>query len=447
MIRPISAAISATISATMSAAMSARMPAVVIALLTLLSATVTTAGPRRRAVTSRTPTFNREVVRILQQNCQSCHRPGGAGPFSLTTYEEASGQATNIANMVSTRQMPPWKPSEGCGEFQGTRRLSTADITALVTWTEMGTPQGSPLELPPPLRFSSDWALGTPNLELRVDEPYMPPAEGDTMRCFVLPATGKTRYVSAIDFKPLARESVHHMIAYIDYTQASQQLDAADPGPGYSAATGPGFDGYGILGAWFPGAEPFAFPDGIAVELPAGARVVLQVHYHPGHGKIAPDQSQVGLYFSSLPVTKLMRFLNVENRDFTVPANNPAFTVDATWTLPRGIEAYSAGLHSHFLGRKMLFEAVSSDGTRDCLIREDSYDWKWQGMYQYVKPRHLPGGTSLRVQATYDNSGANPENPNRPPRDVSYGEHAVNEMCIAYLAFTWDDENVFILPE
>lgn len=349
--------------------------------------------------------------------------------------------------MVSTRQMPPWKPAEGCGDFIGEQRLSQSEIDTVVEWARSGAPEGSQSELPTPLRFDTEPALGKADMEMAIAQPYTAPSDGDILRSFVFPPALKTRYVSAIDFAPTAREFVHHMIAYIDYTGVSESLDAADPGPGYTTATGPGFPNYGLLGSWFPGAQPFRFPEGVAIEVPAGARIVLQVHYHPHHGEIEPDQSKLFLYFSTTPVTKLLRFLSVDNHEFTVPAGDAAFKVESSWTLPKGLQAYTVGLHSHLLGRKMLFETIGADGVRDCLLRIDDYDWKWQGMYRYQQPRAIPRGTTLRVEATYDNSSANPENPNSPPRDVVWGEWAYNEMCLAYMAFTWDDENVFIVPE
>lgn len=416
-----------------------------IALTLAFSSTAATAV-RRRAI-NRLPTFSREVVRIFQQNCQSCHRAGGAGPFPLTHYGPAAALAASIAEMVTTRQMPPWKPAEGCGDFMGTRRLTQSEIDTIVEWARIGAPEGSRAELPPQRTFSSDPSLGKPDVRMTVESPYTAPARSDSLRSFVFPPSDKTRYVSAIDFHPTAREVVHHMIAYIDYTGISATLDAADPGPGYTTASGPGFTDYGLLGSWFPGADPFRFAEGVAVELPAGARVVLQVHYHDHHGHVEPDQSGVSLYFSRAPVTKLLRFLTVDNHEFTIPAGDPAFTVDSTWTLPKGIQAHTVGLHSHRLGRRMRFETVAIDGSRECLLQIDRYDWKWQGMYRYNQPRAIPGGTTLRVEATYDNSSANPENPNNPPKDVAWGEWAFNEMCVAYMAFTWDDENVFIVPE
>lgn len=400
-------------------------------------------GARRRAVAT-VPTFSREVVRILQANCQSCHTEGGIAPFSLRTYAEVAPKAAMLALMVASGRMPPWKPAQGCGEFLGERRLSPGDVNTLLRWVAAGAPEGERLDLPEPYRLDDQgWRLGTPDIRLQSDELYQAPFMRDSFRCFVfrVPAE-KNVYLSAIDFRSLARGNVHHMIAYIDHTGVSESLDQADPGPGYGTDTGPGFSGYGILGAWFPGAAPLELPEGVAIELPAGARVVLQVHYHPHDGMIAPDRSEIALYLARTPVRKLLRYLNVESRDFTIPANDPAFHITGRWEVPRGMTVYAAGLHAHFLARAMSLEAINPDGARRCLIRIADYDWKWQGMYRYREPVAIPAGTTLEVNARYDNSAANPENPNVPARDVHWGEYAHNEMCIGYLAFTWDDEDV-----
>src|ERR1051325_8117205 len=250
------------------------------------------------------PTFSKEVVRIFQDHCQTCHHPGDIGPFSLMTYADAAPHADAIKFMTSTHQMPPWKPVDGCGAFteEDTRTLAESDIDTIAKWVDNGAPEGNAADLPPAKQFTGAWVLGQPDLILSYPEAYTPPLTGDMYRFFPLPTNlPSDTYVSAIDIHPGDRATVHHVIAYIDTSGQSDTLDANDAGPGYTSFGGPGFPitnaDSATLGGWAPGIRPVQLPDGIAYKLAANSRVVLQVHYHP-HGAVKADKTEIGIYFA-----------------------------------------------------------------------------------------------------------------------------------------------------
>ena len=397
---------------------------------------------RTRAVRSPPswPTFSNQVVRIFQQHCQSCHHAGDVAPFSLTSYEEAKPYAPLIKLMTQTHQMPPWKPTQGCGEFADERRLSQKEIDTIVEWVNGGAPEGDREDLPPPLDFSSGWALGQPDVVYRNPEPYTPPAQGDTYRCFTLPTNlTKTTYVRAIDTHPGDRETVHHLISFIDTTGESAKLDADDPGPGYTCFGGPGFANLGgTLGGWAPGSRPLEMPEDVAFELPANSRIVLQVHYHPHHGDPEPDQTEFAVYFAKQEPRATMRVIPVINQNFTIPPGASNFKVDAEFPIltPFPAKLWFVAPHMHLLGRKMNVQMTMPGGETKCLINIDDWNFNWQGAYRYREPIDIPAGTKLSLSAWYDNSQANPLNPNSPPKPVSWGEATTDEMCIAFLGVT-----------
>ena len=109
------------------------------------------------------PTYAKEVSRIIQKNCEGCHRPGQVGPFALTSYKEASAFAPEVKRVTQARIMPPWHAVQGYGEFKNERRLTDADIETLARWAEAGAPMGNPKDLPPLVKYSEEWALGTPD--------------------------------------------------------------------------------------------------------------------------------------------------------------------------------------------------------------------------------------------------------------------------------------------
>lgn len=388
------------------------------------------------------PTFSNEVVRIFQQHCQTCHREGDIAPFSLVTYEEAKPFAALIKIMTQTRQMPPWKPSEGCGDFRDERRLSDAEIDTVAQWVDAGAPEGDGSQLPAPLDFGGGWALGEPDLVLSSDEPFTPPAGTDTYRCFTIPTNLiSTAYVRAVDTHPGDRATVHHLISFIDTTGASVALDEAEPGPGYTCFGGPGFQTSATLGGWAPGSRPLEMPEGVGFQLPAGSRVVLQVHYHPHHGgQPMPDRTQFGIYFADEKPAKEMFIVPLINTTFTIPPNDPNYRVDAELpvAVPFPLKLWLVAPHMHLLGRKMTVQMTTPDETTRCLIDIQDWDFNWQGAYRYETPVDVPAGARLSLTAYYDNSSGNPRNPNDPPKPVSWGEATTDEMCIAFLGVTID---------
>jgi len=414
---------------------------------------LTVAAARRRSIQTPpsipAPTFDKEVVRILQRNCQSCHHQGDIAPFSLMTYSDALAHAADMKAMTGARIMPPWKPVNGCGEFTQARVLPQEDIDTIAHWVDAGAPEGNASDLPTPLDFGSGWILGTPDLVASNAESYTPPASGDMYRCFTMPAhTTENKYVSAIDIHPGDRKTVHHVIAFIDTTGESEALDAADPQPGYTCFGGPGFTITSLdaatLGAWAPGARPVMLPEDVALSLPANARIVLQVHYHPHDPNPLPDKTEIGVYYAKKAPQKLLRILPLANTTFTIPPGVSNYEVSQVlpgFFVPN-IHLYLVAPHMHLLGRKMQVKAFAPNGDSMCLINIDDWDFNWQGMYRYKDPVAIPAGSTIQMSAFYDNSEHNFRNPNNPPKPVSWGERTTDEMAIAFLGFTVDDENL-----
>lgn len=390
-------------------------------------------------------TFSREVVRLLQAHCQGCHHDGGIAPFPLVTYQDAYAHRLQIQHEVVSRRMPPWKADASCSAFEGDPRLADAEIRTLDSWVLSGAPEGDRRLLPAPLRFDDGWELGAPDLELALPKPFLPDfSNGDVYRCFRLP-TGlqAQRYLSAVEVVPGNRTMVHHVLLFADTANASAALEGKDGQPGYPCFGGPGFDAVSPLGGWVPGFRNSSLPDGIGIDLPAGAPVVIQVHYSARTGGVAPDLTRVGLHFARAPVQKRLLTLPLVNQTFVLPAGQSAIPVRASYgPTPAAITLRRIAPHMHLLGRSMSVTATPPGGPPRCLVNVPDWDFHWQGFYAYKTPVPVPLFSTLALAATYDNSAANPENPNVPPKDVRWGDATSDEMCLCYLSFTLDAENL-----
>jgi len=390
------------------------------------------------------PTFNKEVVRIFQANCQSCHHPGDIAPFSLMDYASARPWAASIQEQVLLRAMPPWKPAQGAGVFRGARGLSQTDIDTLTNWVKAGSPEGDPADLPAPLKFNGGWELGQPDLVLTMPAPFNVPATGaDIYRCFSLPTNlPANTYISAFQVIPGDASVAHHAVMYSDPAGISKTLEKV-PGQGYSCFGDPGFNpDPSFLAAWAPGARPSFTNVGTAMQIPKNGYMALQLHYHPS-GTATTDLTRVGIYFSTWPVDKVVSALAVVNTDFTIPAGNSHYLVKGSQTIPSSWHLVNVFPHMHYLGRESHVSLLGADGkTTTPLIDINNWDFNWQGFYDYVQPVAAPPNSKIQFSKYFDNSANNPRNPNSPPVPVSWGEQTTDEMAVAFFGITQDSQHL-----
>jgi peroxiredoxin len=385
-------------------------------------------------------TYSRDIAPILNANCVTCHRPGEVAPFSLLDYSHARKHAEQIAELTQSRYMPPWKAEEGFGHFADERRLTDREIDLIQRWAANDAPEGDKADLPPPPVFSSDWALGKPDKVAMMPEPFDVPASGpDVYRAFVIPLDlPDDTYVAGVDFRPGAKSVLHHALFYLDGSGKARELDAADPGPGYTSFGGPGFAPVGGLGGWAPGASPSLMADGTARYVPGNSDLVIQVHYHPD-GKPHKDQSSLAIYFAKKPVKHLISSLALITRQINIAPGDTNYQRNLFVELPIDVTLEGIIPHMHLIGREMKVQATTPDGKLIPLIHITDWNFKWQDQYRYAEPVHLPKGTRIDMMARYDNSTNNPANPNSPPKRVHWGEGTTDEMCICFLQPATDD--------
>lgn len=381
-------------------------------------------------------TYTRDVAPILLANCVGCHREGQVAPFTLTSYTDASKRAKQIAEVTGSHYMPPWKPLPQAIHFAGERGLTADQIDTLQKWADAGAPEGDPSELPPTPKFSSGWALGEPDMVVEMPEAYTVPASGrDVYRAFVAKIdVPDNKMVAAFEFRPGAPTVVHHCILYLDNTGAARKKDEADPEPGYKSFGGPGFLPTGSLGGWAPGAMPYLLPDGAGRFVAKGSDVVFQIHYHPD-GKEHVDKSSIAIYFQKKPITHIVASFMVGTRDIDIPAGDSSYKRDATFTLPIDTTVIGVVPHMHLIGKQMSVTATKPDKSVTQLINIDDWDFRWQDQYRYAQPIKLPAGTRIDLNAVYDNSAANADNPNDPPKRVRHGEQTTDEMCLCFVTY------------
>jgi peroxiredoxin/mono/diheme cytochrome c family protein len=395
-------------------------------------------------------TYHRDVLPILQKHCQQCHRPGGVAPFALMNYRQAVTWAGDIKDYTRARKMPPWKPVEG-PDFHNERRLSDREIETLAAWVDAKSPEGDTKDAPPPVKFAEGWQLGKPDLILTPDDDFHLGATGpDHFRCFVLPVKlDEDKYLTAVEVRPGNPRVVHHAVLLLDRSGTARKYaeeerkkkPGLDRGPGYYSAmaselltnflAGP----WPLLGVWAPGQVPQHVPDGLGYYVPKGSDLVLQVHYSRS-GRPEKDRTSIGLYFSKKPKARAIEGIFLSKFMKPIPAGEERCRVAMQMWVDRDCTLYSAFPHMHLIGKEVTVTMTPPGGKARTLIRINDWDFNWQETYYFKKPIHVPAGTRFDVEAFYDNSSKNPNNPNNPPRIVNPGLETNNEMLAVLLEAT-----------
>jgi peroxiredoxin/mono/diheme cytochrome c family protein len=367
-------------------------------------------------------TYAGEVAAILQNRCQSCHRPGQVGPFALLTYEDAKRWAASIEEVVADRRMPPWHADPRHGRFANDRHLSPRERATLLAWVEQGAPLGDAAKGPPARSFPEGWTIGTPDQVFELPKDYVVKAEGvlNYQRFRVPTNFEKDVWVQAAEARPGDRSVVHHIIVYVD-DHRGDRLRRQRPMH---------------LCGYAPGDMPSVYPSGVAKRIPAGSDLIFEMHYTP-NGKIRVDRSSVGLIFAKEPVTRQAITRGIANQRLRIPALDPNFEVRSAFTFKEDSILLSFMPHMHLRGKDFLYTAVFPDGRRETLLSVPAYDFGWQSYYILQEPRKLPAGTRIECVAHYDNSPDNPANPD-PNREVGWGEQTWDEMMIGYVDYVVD---------
>ncbi|AKT37979.1 hypothetical protein [Chondromyces crocatus] len=435
-------------------------------------------GPAPAGEAAAMPTFHRDVAPILRARCQSCHAPGEIAPFSLSRYEDVKAVARLVVARTEDRSMPPWGAweTEACSPRFGWKddnRLTDAELATLRAWEEAGAPEGEVASAPAPEGVARG-GLSEVSAVVEPAAPFVARGDADQLRCFVMdPGLEEDVWVGGLNVVPGNAKVVHHVVVFVDGRGASEAL--AGPDGSYDCQAGPQFEGVRVLGTWVPGGRPSQYPPGSGYLLPAGARLVTQVHYHPAGAVAAPDRTRVELQFlKETPEYRAIFFaLGNQTRqrpdgdglqpgpgdrgepEFLVPAGAKGHTETIRMRVPEefmgeslreGFKVHSVMPHMHYVGTDIRIEVErpgprGADPAAECLVGAPRWSFDWQQTYAVDAPLDalptLQTGDRVTLQCTYDNSIDNPfvkrallEEHLPGPRDVVLGEGSLDEMCL-----------------
>ena len=393
------------------------------------------ASAETRATTAGSPTFYKDVLPILQQNCQSCHQDAGlnmggmVAPFPLVTYEETRRYAGRIVSAVRSGYMPPWSAAEWQhGMFKDERFLEEEEKATVFAWAEAGAPAGNPQDAPPMPAFvkaaaeSGGWSMGEPDLILEFAEPYC--LDDDLRDIYVnIPVQitaemlPEDKWIESVEYRN--GPAVHHIIS--------------------------------AVGGLVPGMSPHYYPEGYGRVFRAGPRqVVFNMHFNkgPGPGTALCTNIQAGIRFKKEGevIRHITQGDELRIRGISIPPGNSSYSASTEYTFEQDVELMSFMPHMHLRGKAALYEITYPDGRHETLLHVPRYDFNWQHTYDFREPRLIPAGSVLRFTLWWDNSEGNPANPD-PSATVTWGLPTHAEMSQGYMSFQTLQEVNFVVGD
>jgi Copper type II ascorbate-dependent monooxygenase, C-terminal domain len=397
-------------------------------------------------------TFSKDIAPIFYAKCVSCHRPGEAAPMSLIAYKDVRPWAASIREKVTARVMPPWHADSQYGNFRNDKSLSQKEIDTIVSWAKTGAKEGNLADMPALPKFSEGWQIGTPDAVFEIPAEFEIPARGTIdYQYFEVPTNfADDRWVQAGEIRVSDHAHLHHVIVSVlppkpiartnvlttrQILPEGQAKAVFPQGLGAAGSTPAGrFNAAYSLVNWAIGEDPSVFPGGTAKRLPAGSTLIFQVHYTT-NGTPGKDRSKIGLIFAKEPPRRELITSLIPNVVFAIPPGASNFQVEGEGTFNEDVKIWTLHPHMHLRGKDMTYTVTYPDGRSEIILRDPKFELAWQTDYYLKEPLSFPKGTKLHITAHYDNSMANPSNPD-PTKTVHWGDQTWDEMMIGFFTYT-----------
>jgi hypothetical protein len=402
-------------------------------------------------------TYHKHIRALLETHCLDCHAQGGVGPLPFEDFRQVQPVGGAIVAAVESGKMPPsfWNPA--CQPLNDDHSLSPAARALFSAWKEAGFQEGKSTDYvaPPPRRRLE---LGPPTLTMSPGFTFTPARNADEYRCFVLEQLQSDTYLTGLEIIPGQRSEVHHVqIHRVDSDQRSALLsrDQSDPKPGYVCSGGTGVSSQNMF-SYRPGSGPVGLLPGDAAYMAAGSTLLIQVHYNtvflPSGQAPLPDETKIALW--TLPPGQLPERVVYRTTVFG-PINLPPgdTSVISTVTTPMSQLSSFGGFfgiggtfvpgevvgmtpHAHQLATHMWATLDHADGTQTCLDDVPNWDFNWQFDYMFTTGVPYGPDDEMTGNCEYDNGPENQaviDGVKQTPRQVSFGERSIDEMCQHYL--------------
>jgi len=383
--------------------------------------------------TTQNISYTDTIAPLMEEKCVACHRPEGIGPWAMTSYDMIKGFAPMIKEVVLTRRMPPWHADPHVNNFRADLSLSLQEKQTLISWINAGAPRGTgndPLSAVGPA--SSEWALGEPDLIVEFPSFDVPATGVVDYQFFEIPThLDRDVWVKAVQTMPSEKSVVHHaIVTFGDAVNPSQPIKTQ----GDNSLTNQ------QLMTFVPGNEQYVYPQETGLLLTKGSSIFAQMHFTPS-GKAVTDKTLLGIYFRDDAPENVLRHHSIINPSIRIPAGSANHEESAYYRFREDAVIYSLFPHAHYRGASSKFLVRYPDGKEELVLSVPNYDFNWQRYFQLAEPMEVPAGTMLVHRTTWDNSAANPNNPD-PEKEITWGLQSWEEMLYGGVSFRYKNSGL-----
>ncbi|MDP8990871.1 MAG: thiol-disulfide isomerase [Acidobacteriota bacterium] len=419
-------------------------------------------------------TFAKDVLPILQKNCQGCHRPGQIAPMSFLSYESTRPWAKAMKAAVLLKKMPPWGADSKIGHFTNDRSLKQGDIDILAKWADTGAALGDPKDAPAPIDWPPDGWQIKPDVVVQGPRFDVPAAGLLEWTWVVIPSPfTEDTWITSIELRPSNPTVTHHTCLALGPHKPATEYgkpiwqdkrrnadgDEIDDRNGLQGTTGGVPQGpvpantvagvfagtNGIEECYEPGRGASDFRQYNAAKLiRAGTDIAINYHFTPNGTPVQGANIAIGFTVAKEPPK--YRYLAMsasapqDHAHFAIPPNHPNWeSPPADVEFARDVTLVGLMPHMHLRGKQMSFELTYPDGRKEMILDVPKYDFNWQIWYDtWIK---VPKGTKMHIVAHYDNSANNKFNPN-PNKTVYYGDMTWDEMMGPAYGLVVEDKTI-----
>ena len=425
------------------------------------------------------------AVNLIYEKCANCHYKNGPAPFSLTSYKDIVKRKKMISHVINSDYMPPWPADPNFSSFLGEKTLSEKEKKVIQNWLKQKNEAFDELEI------SFQDKKRTPDLIVRMNKEYK--IDGDNSDKFLMMKfpfeIPKDTFIESINFVPGNKQIVHHVNAHlISYNEKKKNIfegeriidteifpdsicfkklnlfndDGSIPALSRSVSN------------YLPGSVQASYPNGIGVLKASKKNVILVNDFHYGpSARDTTDNSYFEIYFSKNPPTRNLReitlgtlglkqdYYSFDTTFYCVQEIKPKLIIKPNQILScstrtkvlKDISILTINPHMHLLGKKIKSYAITPQKDTINLIKINDWNFRWQYFYTFEKMLKIPKNSDIIVEATFDNTKNNLDNPFDPPRKISEkidwnGKGSMKtsdemlQFIITYLPYEQNDENI-----
>jgi len=418
-------------------------------------------------------TFTEHIAPLIHHHCMPCHRPESAGPFNLITYKDVDKRARMIRAVTRSGYMPPWPADPNYRHFAGEKVLSATEIELINTWVKQGSQHGDPNLTPTPPQYPKGSLIGKPDFVVKMEEAFQ--IKGNNRDNFLIAKLpfelAQDTFIKAIEFVPDNKKLVHHVNGHVvKYAKGAKQniyvgkrivdIEQHEDSEAFEILDLLNDDGsYPVLkplvANYLPGVVATMYPEGIGTfrMTRKGAILVHDLHYGPSPVD-ATDQSHFNIFFAAEAPRRKVQETQLGTHgvsSIVPPLVIPPDTVmlfTTQFVVNQDISLLTVNPHMHLLGKSFKAYAYTKQQDTIPLVRLPQWDFRWQYFYTFKKMLKIPAGSTIKVEAVYDNTIHNPLNPYNPPQTVSERNGSMRttdemlQFIINYTLYEEGDEEI-----